>query len=79
MCVCVCLLKSWKVIVESAVVAKRGNAGCECVVFFWRSVSYKTLGQHPGATSHPIRAFKLVNIVYHTTRLTPSNAQAKEM
>lgn len=38
----------------------------------------KTLGQHPGATSHPIRAFKLVNIVYRTTHFTPSNAQAKE-
>lgn len=39
--------------------------------------SYKTLGQHPGATSHPIRAFKLVNIVYHTTHLTPSNTQGE--
>ena len=33
--VCVCVLKSRKVIVQSAVVAKRGNAVCECVVLFF--------------------------------------------
>lgn len=32
-CACMCVLKSWKVIVKSAVVAKRASAVHECVVF----------------------------------------------
>lgn len=46
--------------------------------FVWPPVLFKTLWQHPRATSHPMRLFKLVNTVNHTTCLPPSNVRLRD-
>ena len=70
-CVCVCVFKRVGGNCWECCGSKKGKLYMWVCGFCLAVCSYKTLGQHPGATSHPIRAFKLVNIVYHTTCLTP--------